>query len=503
MRTLVALLVSALTASVAAADMPPTRVVWSPNGRVAAVLGGDGLRITDDSGKLSDVIMADADAIAWMDDSSRMIVAHTIKVKSWKEIKALASPWRSLRIGREADALLRLVSPAPANWATTQPTTSRSFSKELGQALRQAALRSASFDPAQQMALLHLLEDYEHVLAEAAGDQWKEVRERIAAPITAFDVVSIDSKTGATEAKRIGTSLDQVVQLEVRPDGKAFAWTAQKYATFASETLPWRLNMMSLDGKAFEEVAQIVSTIAWSQDGKHLLSARVGSGMYLNSGTVSMDHVTSERGELLDDIRSSGGAWLLTHRAQLCIGRVGDGVVFQSESASIPGTTFIGGDGDEQYVGLPDRLFRYDADRNVVKALLPDKSYEAVGQVDYFQVSPDGKRILAVAGGYLAVVWLDNGAVLGLVGQPSVVSAPRGTSGTGGRLGTYTMPVWRSNDEICFVANTHHRPGSTSELFICRLPKDSTGKVSRDIDLVSISKNWPQSVRAGLLDRHR
>jgi WD40-like Beta Propeller Repeat len=61
----------------------PDRIVWSPDGSRAAVLGDDGLHVCDVAGKLSPVLVPGATCMAWMPDSKRMVVCVEGESKNW------------------------------------------------------------------------------------------------------------------------------------------------------------------------------------------------------------------------------------------------------------------------------------------------------------------------------------------------------------------------------------------------------------------------------------
>src|SRR3954466_702369 len=63
----------------------PERVVWSPDGTRALVLGDDGLHISDADGKLAPVILKDVPRTAWLPDGKGFLVVTKATYKTWTE----------------------------------------------------------------------------------------------------------------------------------------------------------------------------------------------------------------------------------------------------------------------------------------------------------------------------------------------------------------------------------------------------------------------------------
>ncbi len=492
-----------LTASVSMAGLPTKRVVWSPDGRMAAVLGGDGLRLCDDNGKLSKVVAINVDAADWMPDSSHLIVAHTIKVKTWKELEPLIPTMRKLDLQDDATRFLRSISPVPSIWTSTQPTSKPAISRDGGlrRMMRRNALRGASFEQQTQMELLYLLQKYEHVLADVAGVQWKEIKSRIAARITAFALVTVDPKSGRTDIKTIGKSLDKAVELSIAPGGKVFAWSSVGYGTYGVKTYDRRVSVMSTDGANSHTLGMAQSTIAWGPEGRTLYSIEAPEeSMPMRVGLVVRDKVCGANGKLLKRPQGNSLVYLLIRRSALNIGTTPDGgVIFPSIPASMPGTTFAD-KGGKQYIHAVDRLFLYVHSRNVNEQLLPDRPYEKIRVIDRFQVSPDGKKLLVIAHSHLAVIWIETGNLLGIVGQTLGIEA-RNAPGT---LFNRMTPVWRGNDEICFAA-TYYGEGASKnpEVVLCQLPGKPKGVKAEDLKTTIISRKWPKSVRTKFLGNRK
>ena len=54
--------------------IPEKKIIWSPDGRTAAIIGGDGLYLCDESGKLSSHIAEMVKEALWLSDSKQLLV---------------------------------------------------------------------------------------------------------------------------------------------------------------------------------------------------------------------------------------------------------------------------------------------------------------------------------------------------------------------------------------------------------------------------------------------
>jgi hypothetical protein len=98
-----ALVTSAACLSLACWTDP--RVVWSPDGRLAAVVGGDGLHVTDAEGSLSPLLAADVSRAVWFADSQRLALVVRRQVPDFSSLAAALGPERTRTLAEAAEII--------------------------------------------------------------------------------------------------------------------------------------------------------------------------------------------------------------------------------------------------------------------------------------------------------------------------------------------------------------------------------------------------------------
>jgi hypothetical protein len=86
MKTLGCLALIATLLALAGCDEAGENVVWSPDGRQAAVIGTKGLYLCDAGGKLSPLLVPRATHARWLPDGKRLVVARSMDFATWREV---------------------------------------------------------------------------------------------------------------------------------------------------------------------------------------------------------------------------------------------------------------------------------------------------------------------------------------------------------------------------------------------------------------------------------
>ena len=131
--------------------------------------------------------------------------------------------------------------------------------------------------------------------------------------------------------------------------------------------------------------------------------------------------------------------------------------------------------------GLPLALFTASLDKpyDVKAAPPPEAKPQVYDRPDLFQLSPDEARVAVLSGqGLISIVELATGKVEAKVAPSCVLPAG--------------LPVWRSNQELCFVAQVEGAEGAKGRPEVV---------LWTSVGVRAISKDWPEAVRKGWLDR--
>jgi hypothetical protein len=426
------------------------RIVWSPDGKQAAVLAEDGLYLCDGEGHLSGLLLSNASIVAWFKDSQRMVIGQLETCTNWNRLAAALDPAMRDAIRRQATNLLARLEAGDAQQVLE--SESRLDSKEL------LAARVLCLREEHAAASLKVL----------TGDPKLEKPEVQLSTLLVARAVNGRLEIGPILAVEIGSIWD----LRLSPGNDALAYTTRLGEGRA------HLSVIGLSGKL---PAQIVARHAavypdWSPDGRSLVyiaPANTNSGDGdITLGALTRREVVNEKGqiEIQKTTEELAGVMFndLTRVRCLQDGRI----LFSSEEWRLPVTTN----------DLPQRqqLFALDpARQSTLTALVPHGTHEMLpANLNYFEVSPDEKRI-AFGGdkGMVAVFALSSG---------NVEVVQNGTEDTGLK----SIPSWRSAAELCYIAiqdagTNRHK----AEVALWQAGKTNI-----------LSRNWPEPVRKGWLD---
>jgi len=443
---------------------PMARIVWSPDGQRAIVLGQHQdepcLYLCDAEGRLSGRIAERVTAWTWLGDSRRFLVVRVgPPLKTWKEVSALMAKGRRQRITYRAEDLRKEI-------------------------LRHGALDGDSARwRTDRFAFMCLRDTYGKELAPKAGQKWKQIEQIQHEPW----VVQVYHRTagGARPGEVLLQSLDAIFGIGAAPDARAFAYVAKVSDSRMYGDVP-RGGDLSLHVAAFQagarpvQVADLVSFFFdWSPDGRYLayvkaVSAKPAGSDRLQLGSVDRRKVRDETGAVLAKLpKADPLVGLIFHEMLRVRWLRGGQVVFSAAEVQLPATA----------ADMPPKagLFAVDPDRPLtVRRLLPRKAEDVVGdRPDLFQVSPDGE-LVSIPGsrGEVTVVDLTTGGVWEVQERSDKMDSDDAP---------FNMPVWRSDRELCFVAAPGSPHGSKRRCQIVLL----SGK---DNEFRCISRAWPKEI---------
>ena len=425
------------------------RIIWSPDGKQAAVIAADGLYLCDAQGNLSGLLAPGAIRAAWFKDSRRIAFVRLDQCTNWNGLAAILKPQTLESIRRDATGLMAKLRSGAAKEVL------ESEKKELGKdvlAARMMCLR----DQTQEPLLLPMRTEQE----------WKELE------VDVSTLVVATAGEGTLQAgPGIDTEIGSIEELRVSPNGVGIAFTV-------SAENGARLLVCGSEPGATPQL--ITSRGAgypdWTADGNSLVYVAAAN---TNCSDDVLLAVLARR-----QIFGEGGQWIPNASQEDLAGLVfnsgtrvrclQDGrILFSSEEWRLPVTTN----------DLPQReqLFALDPERqSTLTVLVPHSTHEQLpASLSLFEVSPDGKRV-AIGG--------DKGAVAILTLASGNVEVLQTSSDTDLK----TLPTWRSANELCYIAP--QTQGARTNALTWEVVLVGNGKTN------AISRPWPDKVRKGLLD---
>lgn len=418
------------------------RIVWSPDGKQAAVLTDEGLYLCDADGEISGLLLPDVTTVAWFKDSRRLAVDRSLSCTNWHGLAAVLNPQSQESIRRAATELLAKLRKGNRD----EVLEAEHRSEEKPFFARLLYLRDEGGDAA-------------HKLLEGA----KELKD-LKVDVSTLAVAQVSNgvlDVGPILAAEIGG----IVEIRISPNGAAIAYTAED-----------GLSVVTIGGG---EPARLVAGMAaaypdWSPDGNSLVyitTATTNSTDDIKLGVLTRRCVLNERGQVeIQSAKDDLAGLLFNDQARVRCLRDGR-ILFASEEWRLPVTTN----------DLPQRqqLFALDPERqSTLTPLVPRGTQEMLpANLSCFEVSPDEKRV-AVGGDKSSV------AVFTLAsGNVELVQDATDTD-------LKSIPCWRSASELCYIAiqssNTNQHKAEVA------LWENGKTRV--------ISRTWPAPARKGVLE---
>lgn len=434
--------------------VPQKLLVWSPDGKKAAVIGGDGLYLCDEAGRLSARLVAGGAAAAWLPDSARLVVEVVRERTGWRDVEPFLDGATRQRVASTADRFLR------------EATATRGSLARVADRVRAAGADDGSGFDDEMATLLYLREHHAPRLRERFGQEWTALEEvpLATSTIQMFDVSAGRAKPGPV----LAASFTRIDDLRLSPDGSVLAYVTDDIGSAGT----CRIFVVPLDGS---HPATLVADLTarypdWSADGRFLVYARAnapreGPQDTLRLGSLRRLRLADDSGRLLAELPADreksaarpADAPRAEPAAEVLAGFVfsvwtkvrclGDGrIVFSGAEVTLPATA----------EDMPTHLALFAVEpgrRATVARLVPRRAEGEIAEiVHHFELSPDQTRVaIPGIGGRLTVLSLSTGAV--------VEVRPRR-----GDTALRMVPTWRNDRELSFaVANEgalqERRPG--------------------------------------------
>ncbi|GJQ26898.1 MAG: hypothetical protein HBSAPP02_19300 [Phycisphaerae bacterium] len=436
--------------------IPEKRVIWSHDGKTAAISTHKGLRLAAADGQLLGARLdCTAARAAWFPDNRRLAIAYAREVKGWEQIAPIYSPQKIQDIAKAAQAAKERVLAYDGDWSRFKLDPDGGHS------------------PGMNAAILFYLRDrLPDGLPEKLGDKWADFREANAT-IWSLQLFDVDADQ-LTPGKLLRQSLDEMWMPAVSPRGEAIAYLAKGGEAQGDAVGLYVISVRGGEPRLIHP--NVAMGYDWSADGRSLVylcgptDGRTDSAVTL--GSVSTIEVAAENGSLLETFNKQEDHVGVLFSQLFNVRYLRDGrLMFSSVEFTLPATNR----------DMPQRwtLFVLDprTPASVLRVLPRDFSEPMEMTSALFQLSPDETRVLIP--GSKGRLYLYDFAT----GQTHAIQ----TEDVNER--TQTVPAWRNNDEFTFVRPVKSADGKDGG----QLTQWKAG-ATRPLD-----NDWPEEAREGWL----
>ena len=473
---------------------PEEWIVWAPDGEHAIVNNG----LIGSAGNTFGEAPGENETIAaWLPDSRRVLVMRTVAAENWAEYAALLGEDRVAIVTEAAGELGRLIAEHQDTLAELEGTPGFKIWMENLESRGERAEAVMQFLDATRPGLLDpLLEASAKRDAAAAQKQnggaeasapapsAATIREQLGYPqIHELHIRSVGGQ-GVSDDQLLIRFAGDIGLLAVSPNGRAVAFVRDEAADL-------RLYVMALEPGAQPVLVQSGADFAaWSPDGQDLaysksnISRRIqhekdGLGL----GSIARRRVCTPDGSIIAEPEPGEDvAGLILPEYPARVAWLPDGrILFAGAKFTLPATT----------QNLPNGLTLFALRLQpapLVEQLIADTVPSRLTErVNYFTVSPDGKKVAVLGNaGAVSVLALDTRTFSTLQD-----SSPQFTKK--GNDDSMLVPAWRNADELTYLVPAGDRAGSAerAEVVIASL---RGGKRA-------ISKSWPDSANLPRLEK--
>jgi hypothetical protein len=444
----------------------PELITWSPDGKQASVITPQGLCLCDAEGNLGRPLVRRVGQVQWLSDSKHAVIWKGEKAKTWKDYLTIRpNAERDLR--DKALALRKEILAHPGPW------TGNGFDDFIKTTL--ANLNIDEFDAGA--IFVYIRDQAPEGIKEKVGDQWVQF-EDAPATLNVVQVYELGKDLALAGPVLLRTSHD-IKDIRVSPGGKTVAITV---APGIADDKAVEIFISPLTAGAVEDshyVGKGAWYPDWSPDSKSLYYVKPVTsteGGKAQFGTLVRQQIVGDDGKLLDHTKLPAEEDLVgvAYDPMMRVRALPDGrVFFDSVSLSLPATP----------MDVPDRglIFAIAPGKQAtVTRLVPRTTEEEIGDAaEFFAISPDGA--------YVAIPWKDGRIAVLDTATGSVSRIQPDEDKTGIDKGSNdwhlkTVPVWRSNDELCFI-----RPVGKERQVVLHSMRTNQDRV--------LSANWPLAAR--------
>ena len=388
-------------------------LVWSPDGRRAAVIAKDGLHFCDPEGNLTPLLLPEVTQAAWLGDSERLVLVRARQVGDWPTIVRAAGEERAAAWAAQAEAIWQQLT-AGGKWGD--------LTKEDGKDKTAALLKI-------------LLRDRhgEALRAKLSAGDWDELASK---RVELNELVTARVAGGQVEAGAVlHAGLEKIEDVRVAPGGRAVAFTTDIALGNDDECRLW---VAPVGGPTAASAAEHTNLFPdWTADGRSLVYLQAaGSGLKkddLRLATLVRHEVIDGGGQLkIAEKREELAGLMFSNNTRVRCLRDGR-ILFNAVEFSLPIATR---DADVER----EKLFAWDpARQSTLARMIPRQEQEKLPKnLMFFEVSPDETRLL----------------VGGVDGEVGVLTLATGDVEELQKAGDYNLmaaPVWRNAEEVTFA----------------------------------------------------
>lgn len=370
MRKLVFVASAVVLLSTLGGCIPEKRVVWSPDGRHAAVRTGDAkLFLCSPNGTLSPCVAEHVADMAWTHDGRRLLLVRSEPTTDWRTVRALLAPERLAELERRLPALRDEVLAYREDWDQFKPGILTGLSSS-----EQGAL------------LLAVKAEHADVLLAKRPDLQGKLAE-LQVPIYSLETVAVTENSKLEGTEVAFRSLTPVARPALAPGDHAVAFLTQE----GEDKSALAVSALAVNSTPTTVESGVGTTFAWSPDGKQLVYActtePVG-GVEQALCAIKQRGVTDGAGHVLSQLGDSTVLAYVTARSEPNLATLPDGGVL----ASVTESAFPCVAAD-----MPKRstLYRLSPGASpTCTRQVPKEREDALPEdLSIFAVSPDGRHI--------------------------------------------------------------------------------------------------------------
>lgn len=442
----------------------PRRVSWSPEGTTAAVIAGDGLRISDSDGNVGEPL-PNIELANWFPDSKKLLLVEYEKVSSWAKVQEFETPDDLKVVMATATTMLNVAKQNKGDWAK--------FEKEVSNLSH------------NREAVIYLRENKDKDMT-TLGENWSKIKTTVDVGVHKIASYDVSDKV-LTGRREIFKTMRDVKEVRLSPQGKAFLLVTrpEKDADY-----PYTLSHVDVvTGKASTVSSATSMSPDWSKDSREIYFFETEAGTELRDDaelkrlpllgslfarsidpdTESLDNNNNENRRLSRVLFNKNA-----RVRALCDGSV----AFSSSPVQLPAS-------DSQIL-RKQTLYLVKPNQSVmVSPMIPAEEPDTGGDLmEFFEVNPSGKVVLLPS--------RKDGVSIYRMDTGSAVRIDGGQLRWSKKLSF--IPSWKSETEVC-LPMTRHKTGEKedekTEVVIWSLSEESAK---------AISSGWPTTARKKFLD---